>query len=140
MNKVSRYDIKWKKYFEIKDKFFFTDIGIKNALIWWYSKIKISGILKNIVFCSLVSSWWKVMVWQIWSKEVDFVASKQGDIMYIQVAYLLEMDKTREREFSSLLEIKDSWPKYVLSMDFEASGKVDWVEWKSVERFLFEDL
>lgn len=138
LNKVSRYDIKWKRYFEIKDKFFFTDIGIKNVLIWGYSKIHISWILENIVFCNLVSNWWEVNIWEIWNKEVDFVCKKDSEIMYVQVAYILESDKTRDREFSSLLDIKDSWPKYVITMDKDASWKIEWIEWKNIDDFIYE--
>lgn len=136
LNKVSRYDIKWKKIFEIKEKYYFTDIWIKNALIGWYSKIHISWILENILFINLVANGWNVKVWEIQDKEVDFVCEKNWNIMYIQVAYLLENNKTRDREFASLLVINDSWPKYVLSMDSDASGSIDWIQWMNIEKFL----
>lgn len=138
LNKVSRYDIKWKRIFEIKEKYYFTDIWIKNALIGWYSKIHISGILENVVFSNLVSNWWEVKVWELQDKEVDFVCEKQGKIMYIQVAYLLETNKTRDREFASLLAINDSWPKYVISMDHKASWNIEWILWLNIENFLLE--
>ncbi|MBW7954709.1 ATP-binding protein [Candidatus Gracilibacteria bacterium] len=140
LNKVSRYDIKGKKIFEIKEKYYFTDIGIKNALLGGYFKIHISGILENIVFVNLIANGWEVKVGEIGDKEVDFVCEKAGNTMYIQVAYLLENDKTRNREFASLLAINDSWPKYVLSMDDEASGSIEGVKWMSIDRFLVERL
>ncbi len=140
LNKVSRYDIKWKKIFEIKEKYYFTDIWIKNALIGWYSKIHISWILENVVFSNLVANWWEVKVWEIGDKEVDFVCEKAWNIMYIQVAYLLESEKTRDREFASLLTINDSWPKYVLSMDDGASGSIDGVKWMNIEKFLIDEI
>jgi predicted AAA+ superfamily ATPase len=56
--------------------------------------------------------------------------------MYIQVAYLLESDKTKQREFSSLLQIRDSWPKYVLTLDEIASGNIDGVQWMRIDDFL----
>lgn len=136
LNKVSRYDIKWKKIFEIKEKYYFTDIWIKNALIGWYSKIHISWVLENILFINLVANGWNVKVWEIQDKEVDFVCEKNWNIMYIQVAYLLENNKTRDREFASLLAINDSWPKYVLSMDSDASGSINWIQWMNIEKFL----
>jgi predicted AAA+ superfamily ATPase len=64
-------------------------------LVWGYKKINISGILKNIVFCNLVSNWWKVFVWELWNKEVDFVCEKDWEIIYLQVAYLLESEKRK---------------------------------------------
>ncbi|MDD2565369.1 MAG: ATP-binding protein [Candidatus Gracilibacteria bacterium] len=138
LNKVSRYDIKGKRIFEIKEKYYFTDIGIKNALIGGYSKIHISGILENVVFSNLVSNGWEVKVGELQDKEVDFVCEKQGKIMYIQVAYLLETNKTRDREFASLLAINDSWPKYVISMDHKASGNIEGILWLNIENFLLE--
>lgn len=140
LNKVSRYDIKWKRIFEIKEKYYFTDIWIKNALIGLYSKVYISWILENIIFSNLVANGWDVKVWEMGDKEVDFVCEKAWNIMYIQVAYLLESEKTRDREFASLLAINDSWPKYVLSMDNEASGSINWVNWMNIEKFLTQKL
>lgn len=64
-------------------------------MVWGYKKINISGILKNIVFCNLVSNWWKVFVWELWNKEVDFVCEKDWEIIYLQVAYLLESEKRK---------------------------------------------
>lgn len=140
LNKVARYDIKWKRIFEIKEKYYFTDIWIKNALIGWYSKIHISWILENIVFANLVSNGWEVKVWEIQDKEVDFVCEKAWNIIYIQVAYILENNKTRDREFASLLAINDSWPKYVLSMDNDASWNIEGVKRMNIEKFLIDVL
>ncbi|MDD4151796.1 MAG: ATP-binding protein [Candidatus Gracilibacteria bacterium] len=138
LNKVSRYDIKGKRLFEIKEKYYFTDIGIKNTLLGGYSKIHISGILENIVFSNLISNGWELKIGEISDKEVDFVCEKEGNIMYIQVAYLLETEKTRDREFASLLAINDSWPKYVLTMDENASGVIDGAKWLNIDKFLLE--
>jgi len=77
-------------------------------------------------------------VWEISWKEVDFVCEKEWKIMYLQVAYLLESEEVKEREFWSLLEIKDSWPKYVLSMDEWASWYISWINWLNIWEFLAE--
>ena len=138
LNSVSRYDVKWKKIFELFQKYYFTDIGIKNILIWWYSKLHISWILENIVYNDLLSKWWKIMVGDLSWKEVDFVCKKDDKIMYLQVAYLLETEATKQREFAPLLEIRDSWKKYVLTMDEWASGAVDWIKWMNIIDFLCE--
>lgn len=136
LNSVSRFDLKWKKIFEILHKYYFSDIGIKNALLWWYSKINISWILENVVYNDLISKWWEVYIWELWNKEVDFVCKKWEEIMYIQVAYLLESDATKNREFSPLLDIKDSWKKYVITMDEDASWFIDGVERINIIDFL----
>jgi uncharacterized protein len=136
LNKVLRYDIKWKKLFELKEKYYFTDIWIKNALLGWYSKINISWILENIVFCNLQSDGWEIKVGEFLDKEVDFVCEKNWKKMYIQVAYLLESEKTKEREFTPLLLIKDSWPKFVITMDENVSWNIEWIQWENIEKFL----
>ena len=138
INEAKRYKIKWKKIFEIKQKYYFTDWWIRNSLVWWYKKLDISQILENIVFMNLLSKWWDLKVWEIWWKEVDFVCEKDGEIMYLQIAYLLESEETKQREFSSLLEIKDSWPKYVLSMDEWASWSISWIKWVNIWEFLIK--
>lgn len=138
LKKVQRYDIKGKRLFELKEKYYFTDIWIKNSLLGTYNKIHISGILENIVFNNLESLGWEIKVWELQDKEVDFVCERDGKKMYIQVAYLLESEKTRNREFASLLAIQDSWPKYVISMDEDVSGNIEWIEWKNIDTFLLE--
>lgn len=138
LKKVQRYDIKGKRLFELKEKYYFTDIWIKNSLLGSYNTIHISGILENIVFNNLECLGWGVTVWEFQDKEVDFVCERNGKKMYIQVAYLLESEKTLKREFAPLLVIQDSWPKYVISMDDDVSGNKEWVEWKNIDTFLLE--
>jgi uncharacterized protein len=138
LNECNRLWIKWKKLFEIKQKYYFSDIWIRNVLSWWYNQTDIPSILENIVFINLISNWWKINVWEINNKEVDFVCEKDSEIMYLQVCYLLNLDKTKEREFSSLLDIKESWPKYVLSTDEKASWNIDWIKWKKIRDFIYE--
>lgn len=137
LHEVSRYDIKGKKTFELKHKFFFTDIGIKNALIGGYSPIDVSGILENIVFMHLLANGWQVKIGEFEGKEVDFVCEKNDRVMYIQVAYLLASEETKAREFAPLLAIQDHHPKYVVTMDLNASGNIEGVQWKSIEEFVF---
>lgn len=136
LNSVSRFDLKWKKIFEILHKYYFSDIGIKNALLWWYSKINISWILENVVYNDLISKGWEVYVWELWNKEIDFVCKKGEEMIYLQVSYLLESESTKQREFAPLLEIGDSWKKYVITMDENASGFIDGVQWINIIDFL----
>ena len=132
LNECPRYDIKWKKIFEIRQKYFFTDIGIRNAIVGWFKQLDISGILENIIFITLTSNGWNVKVWEIANKEVDFVCEKNWELIYIQVAYLLESSETKEREFSPLMIIQDNRTKYVLSMDEKASGSRDGIRWMNI--------
>lgn len=138
LHEAKRYDIKWKKQFEVKQKYFFTDIWIRHALAWWYQKSDISWILENIVFCNLISNWRKICIWEIWSKEIDFVATKWGKTIYVQVAYILENESTIQREFDALKDVKDNRPKYVISMNWEWWWVVDWVHRTSISNFVYQ--
>jgi len=138
LNEVWRYDIKWKKLFEIRQKYFFTDIWLRNVLSWWFTTLDIWWILENIVYINLVSNGWNVSVWEINKKEIDFIAEKWWKKIYIQVAYILENQSTIDREFWVYNQIKDNWPKYVISLDKQASWYIDWVEHKNLIDFIYE--
>jgi predicted AAA+ superfamily ATPase len=114
--KAERFDIKGKRLLEINEKYFLGDIGIRHALLG-YRESDISGILENIVYLELLRRGYKVNIGKLPNAEIDFIATKQNSLIYIQVAYLLASKDTIKREFGSLLEIKDNYPKFVLSMD-----------------------
>lgn len=134
--KIDRYDIKGKRIFETKHKFFFTDIGIRHALVWGYRQLDVSGVLENIVCMNMRAYGWHVQVGELDEKEVDFVCTRWDETMYLQIAYLLSSDDTRDREFAPLLAIHDSHPKYVLTLDPLASGQIEGVRWYHLPEFL----
>ena len=138
LNEISRYDIRWKKTFEIRQKYFFTDIWLRNVLSGWFTTLDIWWILENIVYINLVSNWWKVSVWEIEKKEVDFIAEKDSKKIYIQVAYILDSEKTKQREFWVYDLIGDNWPKYVITLDKNAWWFMDWIEYKNIIDFIYE--
>lgn len=137
INEVSRYDIKWKKLFEIKNKYYYTDIWIRNSLVGWYAINDISWILENIVYINLRAYWWTICVWEFGSYEIDFVCEKNGKKIYIQVAYLLKDSSTIQREFWNLEKINDNYPKYVLSMDKLAGESLNWIIHKNLIDFIY---
>ncbi len=116
IHKVQRFDIKGKKVLELYEKYYLGDIALKNAIIG-YDDNDIAGMLENLVFLKLLQENYNVFIGKFDDLEVDFIAEKNGNLVYIQVAYLLSSEKTRNREFSVLEKIKDNFPKYVLSMD-----------------------
>jgi len=138
LNEISRYDIKWKKTFEIRQKYFFTDIWLRNVLSGGFTTLDIWGILENVVYINLVSHWWNVNVWEINKKEIDFIAEKSWEKMYIQVAYILESQKTKNREFSAFDNITDHWPKYVITLDKKASWSINWIQHKNIIDFIYQ--
>lgn len=114
--KVPRYDVKGKKLFEINEKYFVGDIGMRHAVLS-YRESDIAGFLENLVFLELKRRGYQVYIGKIGDKEIDFIAEKKGKRVYIQVTYLLGSRETIEREIAPLKEVKDNYPKYVLSMD-----------------------
>jgi len=115
INRVPRFDIKGKKIFEVNDKFYFEDLGLRNAIVS-YNQLDINKVIENLVYNHFVSDDFTVKVGQLDKKEVDFVCEKNGEKIYVQVAYLIT-EENREREFGNLLAIPDNYPKIVISTD-----------------------
>ena len=116
VHKVPRYDLKGKRLLEIHEKYYLGDIGLRHALLG-YREADIGGVLENIVFLELKRRGYRVHIGKLGSREVDFVATRAGEKLYVQVAYLLATPETVEREFGVLRDIPDNYPKLVLSMD-----------------------
>jgi uncharacterized protein len=114
--KVKRTGIEGKKIFEVGEKYFFEDIGIRNAIVG-YKTSDIHKILENVVYLHLRMAGYSVTVGQEGNKEIDFIAQKAGEKIYVQVAYMLTNEGTINREYGNLLEISDNFPKYVVTMD-----------------------
>lgn len=118
IHRVSRYDIHGKRLFESNDKFYFEDHGLRNAQAGGTREGDIEKVIENIVYQHLISLGYRVNVGQLQAGEIDFVCTKKAGAqrIYVQVAYLIANDETREREFGNLHGIKDNYPKYVVSM------------------------
>ncbi|GHV04523.1 ATPase [Bacteroidia bacterium] len=116
INKVKRVDVAGKKLFEIGEKFYFEDLGLRNAL-YEYKQTDISKIIENVVFNHLLYNDYEVKIGQVRNLEIDFVGRRKGETLYIQVCYLLQDEATIQREFGNLEKIKDNYPKMVVSMD-----------------------
>jgi predicted AAA+ superfamily ATPase len=118
IHKVNRYDIHGKRLFESNDKFYFEDHGLRNAQTEGTREGDIEKVVENIVYQHLISLGYKVNVGQLQAGEIDFVCTKKAGSqrIYVQAAYLIANDETREREFGNLHKIKDNYPKYVVSM------------------------
>ncbi len=117
INKVGRYDIHGKRLLETNDKYYFEDLGLRNMLAGPNRSGDMEKVIENAVYLHLKGMGYKIHVGTLSDREIDFVAEKGGKPVYIQVAYLIADDKTREREFGNLMEIKDNYPKYVVSMN-----------------------
>lgn len=116
IHKVERYDIVGKRVFEIGEKYYFENLGIRNS-IWGYRIEDRAKIVENIVYNHLVYKGYKVKVGVIPNGEIDFVCEKEGEKIYVQVALTLNEKQTIEREFGNLMKIKDNYPKMVITLD-----------------------
>jgi predicted AAA+ superfamily ATPase len=114
---VQRYDIHGKKLFEQNNKYYFSDHGLRNLLCGFNLRGSIEKIIENVVYHHLVAQGFKVTVGILRKAEIDFVAVRGDNKVYVQATYLLSSEETVSREFGNLLEIKDNYPKYVVSMD-----------------------
>ncbi|SEH57836.1 hypothetical protein SAMN02927937_00321 [Paenimyroides aquimaris] len=114
--RVPRYDIKGKEILKTLEKFYVSDVSIIYALMGFRDRM-ISGILENIVFLELKRRGYNVYVGKFGTNEIDFVAEKRNEKIYVQVAYKLENQETVNREFGNLLAVDDQYPKYVVTMD-----------------------
>lgn len=136
LKKVPRYDLGGKKLLKVDEKYYLTDHGFRQSM--GFSNVKdIEKTLENIVYIELLSRGYHVKIGKVKDREIDFVAKKGEEISYFQIAYLMENEKTREREFGAYDLVTDNYPKYVLSMDkldFSQRGIVH----KNIIDFLLE--
>jgi predicted AAA+ superfamily ATPase len=137
VHRVKRMDIAGKKIFEFGEKFYFEDLGLRNA-IFEYKQSDIGKIIENVVFNHLLYHNYSVLVGQADKNEIDFVARRNGETLYVQVSYLLQEQKTIEREFSNLEKIKDNYPKIVVSMDEFSGNSRNGIHHKYLRDFLTE--
>lgn len=132
--KINRYDLEGKKIVTVNEKYYCADHGLREALLGKNIQ-NIDQVLENIVCLELLRRNYKVYVGKKGDLEIDFIAEKQGKKIYIQVAYLLANEETLKREFSVYNFVKDSYPKYVVSMDdldFSQNGIIH----KNIKDFL----
>ncbi len=116
VQKVERYDIIGKKIFETNEKYYFENIGIRNALVG-YKINDLGKILENIVYNHLIYKGYKVNVGKFNGYEIDFVCQKNNEIEYFQVSLYIKDESTMKREFGNLTKINDNYPKTVISFD-----------------------
>ncbi len=122
IHKVRRIDINGLKKFEIGEKYYFEDLGLRNCQQNIDLSRDIHKLMENAIYHHLKIMGYEVYVGQMDKLEIDFVGIKKGQKVYVQSAYLITDEKTHEREFGNLLKIQDSYPKYVVSMDSFTSG------------------
>lgn len=137
INKIGRIDVSGLRKFEIGDKYFFEDLGLRNCYLGFNLQRDIQKLLENAVFLHLNFLQYDVSVGDNAQKEIDFVGVKKGKRVYVQVAYMMIDDATREREFGNLMNIPDNYPKYVVSLDeFNRGSDVQGIQHLYLSDFL----
>ena len=116
VTEVPRFDIRGKRLLQSNNKYYFEDTGIRNSCVDTNRDKDIEKVIENIIYHQLVHDGYKVNVGQLLAGEVDFVCVKDKRRVYIQAAYIIGNDDTRQREFGALKGIADNYPKYVISM------------------------
>jgi uncharacterized protein len=135
VEKVRRFDLKGKRILETLEKYYLSDLGLK-YVIAGYSPDSIPGQLENIVLLDLLAHGYQVFIGKQYTREIDFIAQKGNEKLYIQVCTTLNDDNVVDREYGSLELIQDHFPKYILSLDkgFETSRKG--IRWMNIQDFL----
>ena len=137
IHRVERYDLIGKRVFEIGEKYYFENMGIRNIVIGYRITDK-AKILENLVYNHLLYKSYDIKVGYYGDKEIDFVGEKNGEKLYIQVALKIDSDKTAEREFGNLLKIQDNYPKIVVTEDTFSGNSYEGIRHCSIRQFLME--
>lgn len=136
---VKRMGITGRKIFEIGDKYYFEDLGIRHA-IWGYSINDMGKILENLVFKHLQRNKYEIYIGSLGENEIDFVGRRSSEMIYIQVAYRIDNKKTHEREFGNLLKVSDNFKKIVVTMDDYIEGAYKGIEHVHIRDFLSTEI
>ena len=122
LHRVQRAEINGMKIFEVGDKYYFEDLGLRNAIRSFEYRNDVNKLMENVVYLHLRRKNYNVYVGKLGDKEIDFMAELNGERIYFQVTYMLFDQKTIDREFGNLMSINDHYPKFVISMDEVSAG------------------
>lgn len=123
LHKCSRYDLQGKNILKTQEKFYLADVSLRYSELG-YTVDSVASSLENIVYLELKRRGYNVYIGKTKDKEIDFVATKQNEKIYVQMTQEIKSEKTQKREYEQLLEIRDNYPKYVVMADDFAGGKL----------------
>ncbi len=135
---IGRYDVKGKQHLKTLGKYYIVDTGLRNMLLG-YHDVDRGHILENVVFLELLRRDYRVSIGKVGEREVDFIAEKPNEKLYIQVTESMVAPETRDRELASLRDIPDHYPKLVLSMDYSYATSYDGIQVKRIVEWLLEE-
>jgi hypothetical protein len=131
VHKVLRSEVGGLKIFEIGEKYYFEDMGLRNVIRGMNRQSDVGKLMENAVFLHLLNSGYRVYVGKVGQQEIDFVGDKNGQKMYVQVTRQITDVHTQQREFGNLLLIDDNYPKYVITLNDPMIGR----DYKGIQQF-----
>ena len=135
LHRCGRYDIKGKELLKTQEKFYLADPALRYSVLGYQSD-SVGAMLENIVYLELLRRGYDVYIGKLEGYEIDFVAVKQEEKIYVQVAKEIHDESTKMREYGRLLEIQDNYPKYVLLADDYAGGNYQGIKTIHIADFL----
>lgn len=138
LHRCSRYDLQGKQILKTQEKFYLADTSLRYSVLG-YSVDSVASSLENVVYLELCRRGYVVNVGKTADGEIDFVAVRQNEKLYIQVTQQINSEKTEKREYERLLAIHDNYPKYVLTADDFAGGNYKGIKTMHVADFLLSD-
>ena len=138
LHRCSRYDLNGKEILKTQEKFYLADTALRYSVLG-YNDNTVASSLENVVFLELCRRGYTVYIGKTGDGEVDFVATRQNEKLYVQVTQRIDSEKTEKREYERLLEIRDNYPKYVLRTDEFAGGNYEGIITMHVADFLLSN-
>lgn len=135
LHKCFQYDLQGKDILKTQEKFYLADVSLRYSVLG-YTVDSVAASLENIVYLELKRRGYDVYIGKIKDKEIDFVATKQNEKIYVQVTQEIKSEKTQKREYEQLLEIRDNYPKYVVMADDFAGGNYEGIKTMNIVDFL----
>ena len=138
LHRCSRYDLQGKELLKTQEKFYLADSAFKYSVLG-YSDQSVAAMLENVVYLELLRRGYEVCIGKTQNGEIDFIATKQNDKLYIQITKEIKSESTEKREYERLLEINDNYPKYLLRTDDFAGGNYQGIKTMHIADFLLSD-
>lgn len=135
LHRCSRYDLRGKEILKTQEKFYLADTALRYSVLG-YNADSVASSLENVVYLELCRRGYTVYIGKTEDGEIDFVATRQNEKIYVQVTERIPSEKTEKREYERLLEIRDNYPKYVLRTDEFAGGNYEGIKTMHVADFL----
>ncbi len=138
LHRCLRYDLKGKEFFKTQEKFYLADTSLRYSVLG-YDDNTVAAMLENVVYLELCRRGYDVAIGKTANGEIDFVATRQNEKIYIQVTQKITSPETEKREYERLLEIDDNYPKYVLRTDDFAGGNYQGIKTMHIADFLLSE-